>query len=69
MNNSSTDNIYCLDGKIPVKQAIPFGLQHILAMFVANIAPIFIVAGACGLSSEQVLCLFKVLCLLQVLVL
>jgi len=53
MNNSSTDNIYCLDGKIPVKQAIPFGLQHILAMFVANIAPIFIVAGACGLSSEQ----------------
>lgn len=22
-------------------------------MFVANIAPIFIVAGACGLSSEQ----------------
>ena len=70
MNNSSTDNIYCLDGKIPVKQAIPFGLQHILAMFVANIAPIFIVAGACGLSSRtNVLCLFKVLCLLQVLVL
>ena len=55
MNNSSTDNIYCLDGKIPVKQAIPFGLQHILAMFVANM--------------NKVLCLFKVLCLLQVLVL
>ena len=37
MNNSSTDNIYCLDGKIPVKQAIPFGLQLTLEMWVANI--------------------------------
>ncbi len=55
MNNSSSSmsNLYCLDGKISVKQAIPFGLQHILAMFVANIAPIFIVAGACGLSDKQ----------------
>ena len=47
------ENIYKLDGKVPVMGAIPFGLQHILAMFVANIAPIFIVAGACGLSSKQ----------------
>ncbi len=45
--------LYQLDGKVPVLKAIPFGLQHILAMFVANIAPIFIVAGACGLSSVQ----------------
>lgn len=46
-------NIYQLDGRVPVTKAIPFGLQHILAMFVANIAPIFIVAGACGLSAKQ----------------
>lgn len=45
--------LYQLDGKVPVLKAIPFGLQHILAMFVANIAPIFIVAGVCGLSSVQ----------------
>lgn len=51
--NITNGTVYQLDGKIPVKQAIPFGLQHILAMFVANIAPIFIVAGACGLSSEN----------------
>ena len=43
---TSTENLYHLNGKISVKQAIPFGLQHILAMFVANIAPIFIVAAA-----------------------
>ena len=49
----SIENLYHLDGKISVKQAVPFGLQHILAMFVSNIAPIFIVAGASGLSSKD----------------
>ena len=55
MNNKSKsiDNIYKLDGKVPVSKAIPFGLQHILAMFVANIAPIIIVAGASGLDSSD----------------
>src|SRR5574344_2496804 len=46
-------NIYKLDGRVPVAKAIPFGLQHILAMFVANIAPIIIVANASGLSDQQ----------------
>ena len=50
---TSTENLYHLNGKISVKQAIPFGLQHILAMFVANIAPIFIVAAASGLSTAD----------------
>ncbi len=55
MKNTETSikNIYQLDGKVPIRQAIPFGLQHILAMFVANIAPIIIVAGACGLNEHQ----------------
>ncbi len=51
--NSNIDNLYQLNGKISVAKAIPFGLQHILAMFVANIAPILIVAGASGLNTEQ----------------
>lgn len=50
---ASVDNIYSLDGKVPVLNAIPFGLQHILAMFVANIAPILIVAGACGMDAKN----------------
>lgn len=48
------ENIYKLDGKVPVGAAVPFGLQHILAMFVANIAPIVIVAGVCGFSTAEV---------------
>ncbi len=50
---ASLDNIYTLNGKVPMLKAVPFGLQHILAMFVANIAPIIIVAGACGLGTKD----------------
>mgnify|MGYP003313284714 CR=1 FL=1 len=32
---ASIDNIYSLDGKVPLLKSIPFGLQHVLAMFVA----------------------------------
>ena len=49
----AVDPIYELDGKIPVGKAVPFGLQHILAMFVANIAPILIVAGVVKMPVEQ----------------
>lgn len=48
-----SDPIYDLDGKISVSKAIPFGLQYILAMFVANIAPILIVAGVVKMPVEQ----------------
>ena len=34
-----SDPIYRFDGEISLKKAVPFGLQHVLAMFVANIAP------------------------------
>lgn len=47
------DAIYELDGKISLGKAVPFGLQHILAMFVANIAPILIVAGVIKMPVEQ----------------
>ena len=47
------ENIYSLDGKVPLLKSIPFGLQHVLAMFVANIAPIMIVTGASGLSTLE----------------
>lgn len=40
------ENIYRLNGLVPLRKAIPFGLQHVLAMFVANLAPVLIVCGA-----------------------
>ncbi len=47
---SSISNIHTLDGQVPLLKAIPFGLQHILAMFVANLTPITIIAAAAGLT-------------------
>lgn len=47
MNKSSQyDLIYQLDGRTPLKVAVPLGLQHVMAMFVGNLAPIFILTGA-----------------------
>lgn len=37
-------------GKLPLKRAIPLGLQHVLAMFVGNLTPILIITGACGMG-------------------
>lgn len=42
---ASVSNIYRLDGRVPVGKAIPFGLQHVLAMFVANVTPVMLIAG------------------------
>ncbi len=45
---------YEFEGKLPLKQAIPMGLQHVLAMFVGNLTPILIIAGACGGELDSV---------------
>ena len=52
-STASMENIYSLDGRVPLLKSIPFGLQHVLAMFVANIAPIMIVTGASGLRVQE----------------
>ena len=49
MNN--LDNLYQLDGRVAIARAIPFGLQHVLAMFVSNITPIIILANVAGIDS------------------
>ncbi len=42
---ASVDNIYKLDRRVPAGKAIPFGLQHVLAMFVANVTPVMLIAS------------------------
>ena len=61
MSNKATSvsNIYKLDGRVPIAKAIPFGLQHVLAMFVSNLAPISIVAAAGGLSQDEIALLLQ----------
>lgn len=45
--------IYQLEGRPTFTTAFPLGLQHVLCMFTSNLAPILIVAAACGLSTAQ----------------
>ena len=44
---------YDFYGKLPLRKAIPLGLQHVLAMFVGNLTPLLIITGACGLANTQ----------------
>ena len=46
--NTVMSSPYQFEGRIPLKQAIPLGLQHVLAMFVGNLTPILIITAACG---------------------
>lgn len=55
----SMQNIYKLDGRVPLGRAIPFGLQHVLAMFVSNLTPITIIGAASGLEQGQLAILLQ----------
>ena len=39
---------YEMEGRIPLMQAVPLGLQHILAMFVSNLTPLILITGGVG---------------------
>lgn len=56
---SNVGNIYQLEGRVPIAKAIPFGLQHILAMFVANLTPITVIAAAGGLAQNEIAVLLQ----------
>ena len=47
----NTASPYELDGRPPLKVAIPLGLQHVLAMFVGNLTPLLIITAACGIEA------------------
>ena len=55
MKNKLTlsEEAFTLDGKMPLSQAIPLGLQHVLAMFVGNLTPLLIITGACGIAGGE----------------
>lgn len=48
-----SETAFQMDGKMPLSQAIPLGLQHVLAMFVGNLTPLLIITGACGTAGGE----------------
>ncbi len=54
MNGKSTKEYsspHELEGRLPLGEAIPLGLQHVLAMFAGNLTPIILIAGGCGIAA------------------
>lgn len=52
-NKELSSAAYDFNAKMPVSQAIPLGLQHVLAMFVGNLTPILIIMSACGIGAGE----------------
>ena len=53
MKHQLSKEAFQFEGKMPLQQAIPLGLQHVLAMFVGNLTPLLIITGVCGITSEE----------------
>ena len=51
--NRTYTSPYEFEGRIPLKHAIPLGIQHVLAMFVGNLTPLIIICGACGIINDE----------------
>ncbi len=45
-------SIYELEGRVPLGQAVPLGIQHVLAMFLGNVSPLIIVCGLLNIPIE-----------------
>ena len=51
--NAKSLGVFSFEGDMSLAQAIPLGLQHVLAKFVGNLTPLLIVTGACGLAGAE----------------
>ncbi|ELZ61154.1 MULTISPECIES: uracil-xanthine permease family protein [unclassified Haloferax] len=53
--DAETDSVvlYDIEDRPPLSEAVPLGIQHVLAMFLGNVAPPLILAGAVGSVSGQ----------------
>lgn len=54
-----SQELFKIDGKPSVAQALPLALQHVVAMIVGCVTPAIIVAGVAGLSSEDSIILIQ----------
>ena len=48
----SKENIYKLEGRVPLKTAIPLGMQHVLAMYAGNLATILVISGVLNIPAD-----------------
>lgn len=47
---TKSGSIYQLEGRVPLGEAFPLGMQHVLAMFAGNLAPLLVIFGVIDVS-------------------
>lgn len=52
--------VYDIDDRPPIREAIPLGIQHLLAMLLGNITPPLLIVGALGLVTGETAFLLQV---------
>ncbi len=60
-HNVDKKNLYQLEGRVPLQDAIPLGMQHILAMYAGNLAPLLVVVGVINGNTDAGLPLISLL--------
>ena len=50
MSECKKENMYRLEGKVPLGDAIPLGMQHVLAMYAGNLAPLLVVTSVLNMD-------------------
>ena len=59
--DKNKDNLYSLNNTVPLKKAIPLGLQHILVMFAANITPLIIIFSSLNIPRNSEVTVYAML--------
>lgn len=59
LNSKTSEELFKLNGKPSISQALPLALQHVVAMIVGCVTPAIIVAGVAGLSSKDSIILIQ----------
>ncbi|MGN1191203.1 MAG: uracil-xanthine permease family protein [Dorea sp.] len=57
--NTTSEELFKIDGKPQMSQALPLALQHVVAMIVGCVTPAIIVAGVAELSAEDSIILIQ----------
>ena len=50
MSECKKENMYRREGKVPLGDAIPLGMQHVLAMYAGNLAPLLVVTSVLNMD-------------------
>ncbi len=64
MTGTSPDVVYGIDDRPPFIEALPLGLQHLVAMILSNVTVPLLIASAIGVSASDTALLVQMVLLM-----